>query len=282
MTVSTDETRALPATTGAKERPAREVVVSAFFGPLSRRLAFALRALRIPPPAVVIANGVAGLAAAVAIEQGSLVAAAILLQLKTLLDNADGRLARVSGRVSRLGRFLDTDVDLVVNVALLAALGSVTGRPWLALAAFLALTILLSVNFNASELYREAHGGSPTLPAPAGSRVERAVEGFYRVVFGWQDRAVRGIVTRRIDRLAGAEPDLRRRRATHAYHDSATMAVLANLGLSTQLAVLGACLVLDAPSVYLWFVLAAAALLPLLQLRRERLVRQALSASREA
>ena len=50
------------------------------------------------------------------------------------------------------------------------------------------------------------------------------------------------------------------------------MAVLANLGLSTQLAVLGACLMLDAPSVYLWFVLAAAALLPVVALRRERLV----------
>jgi archaetidylinositol phosphate synthase len=280
MTVSTDEAAVRPAAAGEKDRPAREVVVSAFFGPLAHRLALALRPLRVPAPAVVLANGVAGVAAAVAIEQGSLVAAAILLQLKTLLDNADGRLARVSGRVTRLGRFLDTDVDLLVNVAVFTALGSVTGRPWLALAAFLALTIVLSVNFNASELYREAHGRPTILPAPTGSPAERAVEGFYRVVFGWQDRAVHGFVARRIDRLAAAEPDRRRQHATRAYHDYATMAILANLGLSTQLAVLGACLVLDAPLVYLWFVLAAAALLPVLALRRERLVRQALSAPR--
>jgi hypothetical protein len=73
-----------------------------------------------------------------------------------------------------------------------------------------------------------------------------------------------------------------RRRAEVAYHDRVTMAVLANLGLSTQLAVLGVCLVLDEPDAYLWFTLAQAALLPLLQLRRERLVRRQISGRRAA
>ena len=281
MTVSTNEPLTQVESAGAKDRPAREAVVTLFFGPLSHRLALALRPLRIPPPVVVLANGAAGVAAALAVTQDALVAAAIILQLKTLLDNADGRLARLSGRVTRLGRFLDTDVDLLVNVALFLALGSLTGRPWLTLAAFLALTSLLSVGFNASELYREAHGAPPTLPAPTGSAAERAVEGFYRVVFGPQDRAVRGVVAKRLERLTVTETDAsRRRQAALAYHDGATMAVLTNLGLSTQLAALGACLVLGVPSVYLWLVLVATALLPLLHLRRERLVREALSALR--
>ena len=55
-------------------------------------------------------------------------ARALLLQLKTLLDNADGQLARRSGRTSAFGRYLDTEVDLLVNVALFAALGHVTGE----------------------------------------------------------------------------------------------------------------------------------------------------------
>ena len=46
--------------------------------------------------------------------------------------------------------------------------------------------------------------------------------------------------------------------------------------LSTQLAFLGLCLVLDVPVLYLWVTLASVALLPLLQLRRERLVRDLL------
>ena len=283
LTVSTDDACAgRPLPSGAKERPARELVVGLFFGPLANRLALALHPLRVPPTAVVLANGAAGFAAALAIRQEALLAAAALLQLKTLLDNADGRLARVSGRVTRLGRFLDTDADLLVNVAVFLALASVTGEPWLCLAAFLALTFLLSVSFNASELYRDAHGSPPALPAPTGGPGERAAEGFYRVVFGPQDRLLRRFVARRLDQLVAAEPVPRRQLALGAYHDPGTMAVLANLGLSTQLAVLGACLVLDAPSGYLWFVLAAAALVPLLHLRRERLVREALSSPRAA
>jgi len=281
MTVSTDDAPTRRDATGAKERPARELLVAAFFGPLAHRLARALRPLRVAPPAVVLANGVAGVSAAVAVEREWLVAAAILFQLKTLLDNADGRLARLSGRVTRLGRFLDTDVDLVVNVALFIALASVTGQPWLVLAAFVALTILLSVSFNAGELYREAHGSPPSLPPPTGSLPERAAEGFYRLVFGPQDRVIRDVVATRLDAIVARAPDLRQR-AVREYHDRGTMVLLANLGLSTQLAVLGACLVLGAPSAYLWLVLAAVALVPLLQLRRERLVRRALSAPREA
>ena len=62
-----------------------------------------------------------------------------------------------------------------------------------------------------------------------------------------------------------------------AYHDRLTVTVLANLGLSTQLVVLGACLLLGAPDVYLWVVLGCAALLPVLQLRREWLILRALA-----
>ncbi|MGH3132158.1 MAG: CDP-alcohol phosphatidyltransferase family protein, partial [Gaiellaceae bacterium] len=97
-----------------------------------------------------------------------------------------------------------------------------------------------------------------------------------------QDRVVRGFVSRRLEGLLAGEADARRREVELAYHDRATMTVLANLGLSTQLAVLGVCLVLDRPTAYLWIVLGMAALLPLLALRRERLARRALSARRAA
>jgi archaetidylinositol phosphate synthase len=202
--------------------------------------------------------------------------AALLLQLKTLLDNADGRLARLSGRVTRFGRFLDSDLDLLVNVALFAALGALTEERWLALGAFLALTIVLSANHNAAELYREARGTPVRLPPPTGSLPERAAEGFYGLVFAPQDRIVRAFVERRLERLA---PDVELRRA---YHDQATMTVFANLGLSTQLAALGVCLALGAPEVYLWLVLGSLAVLPLLAWRRERLARRALSELRAA
>ena len=268
---------------GSKDRSAPELVVAGVFGPLSDRLARALASLGAPPVAVVLANSAAGIAAAVAIQQGALVLAALLLQVKTLLDNTDGRLARVSGRVSLLGRYLDTEADLVVNALVFTALGAATGAPWLAVAAFCALTLVLSVGFNFDEVHRDVHHRSARRPARSGGAVERALEGMYRVVFAPQDRVLRTLWSRRLARLLQGEADAdRRRNATLAYYDPGTAAILANLGLSTQLVVLGVCLVAGAPALYLWLVLGSAALLPLLQLRRERLVRRALRPRLEA
>jgi len=277
MTVSTENAAARVPERAGKERPGRELLVASVFGPLADVVVLALLSLRIRPPAVLLANVVAGLVAAAALGASALLAAALLLQVKTMLDNADGRLARASGSTTLVGRYLDTEADLVVNAALFTALGSVTGQPWLALAAFCALTLVLSVDFNADRLYRQVRGDSPALPTASGSRSERALERVYEIVFAPQDRLVRAVSAGRLERILGREPDPgRRRRVTLAYHDRITVTVLANLGLSTQLAVLGVCLVLGVPSAYLWLVLGCAALPPLLQLRRELLATRAL------
>lgn len=277
MTVSCDDAIARPLESSRSDVPARELVVVALFGPVANVLVTLLLPLRVPPPAVVLANAAAGLLAALAVGLDALVVAALLLQLKTVLDNADGRLARASGRASLVGRYLDTEADFVVNLVLFAAIGGLTGEPWLALAAFLALTLTLSVDFNLVELYRETHLRPTTAPPSSGSMLERALGAVYRLVFGPQDRLVRAVSARRLARVLRSEPDSAwRRDATLAYHDRLTLAVLANLGLSTQLLALGVCLVLGVPVLYLWLALGQVLLLPLLQLRRERLARQAL------
>lgn len=264
------------ATVPRKRRLGRELVVEAFFGPLANRLALALRPLRVPPSALVLANGVAGVLAALALLEGAFLAAALLLQLKTLLDNADGRLARLSGRVTLLGRYLDTEVDLVVNAVLFAALGRATGEPWLALAAFAAVTLVLSVNFNLGEVFTEMHASAKPPPARTGGRVERALEAIYRSLYGPQDRLVRSFSSRRLESILRRERDPGRRRAASlAYHDRLTATALANLGLSTQLVVLGVCLVAGVPELFLWLAVGSLLPLPFLQLRRERHARRA-------
>ncbi len=260
-----------------KRRPHRELVGWAF-RPLAHLVVLTLLPLRVSPTAVVLGNALAGLAAAVAIARGQLVAAALLLQLKTVLDNADGQLARATGRTSALGRYLDTEADLVVNVALFAALAHETGSLILALGALLALTVILSADFNEHVLYRRARGETVVVEPSAAEEghVARVLSGVYRAFFAPQDRALQNLAHRRLERrLAGVSDPMRRERGTVAYHDDLTSAILANLGLSTQLAVLGVCLVLGVPAVYLWFVLGAAAVLPLLQLRRELATRAA-------
>jgi phosphatidylglycerophosphate synthase len=258
-----------------RSRP--EILVELFFRPVASVVVRLLLPLRVPPPAVVVANAIAGLAAVYLVLEDELVGAALLLQLKTLLDNADGQLARRSGRTSAFGRYLDTEVDLLVNIALFAAIGHVTGQWTLAAVAFAALTLVLSVDFNEDVMYRRVHGESVvTQPSTADeARPSCWLAAVYRVLYGPQDRAIQGFAGRRLARLLeGVDDPSLRHRATLAYHDGFTSAVLANLGLSTQLAVLGLCLVLSAPGAYLWLALACALVPVLLQVRRELLVRR--------
>jgi archaetidylinositol phosphate synthase len=249
MTVSTESSRD-DVVDGEQRRAGRELVLELVFRPLSRPLVAALAQSRVAPTAVVLANAVTGLIAAVALARGQLLAAALLLQVKTLLDNTDGQLARASGRVTPTGRYLDTEADLVVNAALFAALGYVSGQALLAAGAFVALTLVLAVDFNATEVYRDAHGTAIALRPATGDRTERVLKRIYDLVFGPLDRAIR-------------------RPAWRDAVDEVTVTVLANLGLSTQLAVLGICLVAGAPEAYLVIVLGCAALVAGLLARTE-------------
>jgi phosphatidylglycerophosphate synthase len=200
------------------------------FRPLAHPLVLVLARLRVPPPAVVLAAGAAGVAGAVELSRASFLLAAGLVQLKTLLDNADGQLARLTGKTSAFGRYLDSEVDLLVNAVLFAAIGHYAGMPAAGLVGFVALTSVLSLNFNAARLSRAA----PAEPEEASSTVLLSlVRAVYRVVYRPQDRLAEWVVARR-----------------PALTSPKWVSVLANLGMSTQLAVLGACLVFGAPLLF--------------------------------
>ncbi len=259
MITGSSERDAVPA---AGRRAGRELLLEVAFRPLSSPFVPLLARLNVPPPAVVVANAMVGLTAAVGLARGDLVAAAVLLQLKTLLDNMDGQLARATGQVTLLGRYLDTLADLVVNAALFAALGYVTRQPLLAVAGFVALTVVLAVDYNATELYRGAHGRLLQQPRRTGGRAESALGRAYDALLGPLDRAVRAFAARRF--------------GGRASYDRLTVTILANLGLTSQLAVLGVCLALGAPEAYLWFVVACLLALFPLQLHAERRARAAI------
>jgi phosphatidylglycerophosphate synthase len=241
-------------------RAGRELLLEIAFRPLSNAIASPLAKAGISPPVVVLANAVTGVLAAAVLFTGNLVAAAVLLQLKTLLDNTDGALARATARVTLAGRYLDTVADLVVNAAIFVALAHVTGEPVLAGAAFVALTLVLAVDFNVTQLYREQHGVPSEQPHPTGGSAERALAAAYRLLFAPLDRAVRGVSSWRF--------------AGRPAYDRFAVNVLANLGLTTQLAALGVCLLVGAPSVYLWLVLGCLALTGALHMRAELRMRR--------
>jgi len=202
-----------------KQRAGFDLVCELGFRPPAHLLVRALAPLRVPPPAVVVAAAAAGFAAAAEIGTHAFLAGALLLQLKTLLDNADGQLARRTGRVTDFGRYLDSEGDFLVDAAVFAGLGVWIG-PWWALAGFVLLTTVLSSNFNLERIHR----GAPAQwdDSPLG-RV-------YAVLYGWQDRI--------------AERAIRNPSRT-------TVLVASNFGMSPQLLVLGICLALGHPGAYL-------------------------------
>jgi hypothetical protein len=222
-----------------KPKQGFELVCELVFRPAAHVVARALLPLRVPPPAVVLAGTATGLAAAVAIGRHAFLAGALLLQAKTVLDNADGQLARLTGRVTAFGRYLDSESDLLVDAAVFAALGLWIG-PWLALAGFALLAAVLSANFNLERLF---HGSRAEAD---GSLLGRA----YGLVYGPQDRLADRFFPR-----PGA----------------GTVGVAANFGLSTQLAALGICLALGRPAAYVAVLaVCAASLIALLSIEGRR------------
>jgi phosphatidylglycerophosphate synthase len=220
-----------------KDRTGYELLCEAVYRPLAQLLVPPLARLRVPPPAVVVANAACAVAAAVALLRGNLVAAALLLQAKTLLDNADGQLARSTGRITALGRYLDSLSDLATNAVVVLALGWHVGHPWLGLGSYLALTAVLSVNFNLERLARGAASG------PADGGVYRRI---YGLVYAPQDRLAERL-------FAGPR-------------GRGQLTFVAQFGLSTQWAALGLCLVAGRPELYLFVPFAClAALVPLVR-----------------
>jgi phosphatidylglycerophosphate synthase len=222
------------------------------FRPLAHPLVLLFARLRVPPPVVVVASGTAGIVAAVELGSGSLLVAALLVQLKTLLDNADGQLARLTGRTSAFGRYLDSEVDLLVNAGLFVALAWQTAQPALALAGFLALTSVLSLNFNVERLSR---AGSAE-PEPEG-RATVLLRRIYELVYAPQDRLAEALVARR-----------------PALTSPLAVSLLANLGMSTQLAAFGLLIALGHPLVFAWLALAEVAVIALVVLPRRAPRRQ--------
>ena len=96
-----------------------------FFRPLGMVAARAARSLRLTPTAVTLVGAVVGMAGGVLLSAPRLGLVAFgVLVLHSILDSADGQLARMTGRVSELGRILDGVSGYLTHAAIYVALVS--------------------------------------------------------------------------------------------------------------------------------------------------------------
>ena len=261
----------------AKRRPRSEVVLRAV-QPAANVVVRAAARLGVDPQLVVWSHATLGAAAAVLVAVGGPGAwrvAAVLLLAKAFLDNVDGGLARATGRVTVMGRYLDTVLDTVVNALLFAALALHGPGAWgvpLALGGYAALVGVLSLDFNLERRYkalrglvaREVEGAPPGAP----ERWLAAFRGFYERFLAPQDAAIGRLDERAFVHLTGTPYAVAPLDQRLAWNDLWSTSTLVNLGLTTQMAVFAACLALGVPFAYVLVVYAMAAYAGAVQLLR--------------
>jgi hypothetical protein len=253
--------------------------LSDYARPLARVLTRWLVPTSVSPIHVTLAFTALGVAAGALYATGSVGAAAaagVLLVLKSLLDAVDGSLARARGRPSRVGRFLDSVCDYVVNAAVLFGIGwsqsTETGSAWPLGVALLALEMMTwqGTTFNHYYVrYRHLIGGDTT------SRIEesddepypwdhpaalRALLGAYRVIYGWQD-----LWMTRLDTWITRDPE------SPTYTDRRLLTLTTTMGLGFQLLVFAVLSWLGRAVWIPWLVLGPYSLLWLLLMVDRRL-----------
>ena len=182
-------------------KESRFIDLSDYARPLATRLVkFLLPYSFITAITVTWCFTVVGFIAAGLIWEGKwLFLAALLLPLKSLLDAADGSLARARNQPSQVGRFLDSFCDFFVNLALFLAIAHHTGQsPGYALLALVAASFQGSVYNYYYVVKRHDTGGDITSevdqrnapkPSPGDNPlVLKLLHTSYLVLYWWQDR----------------------------------------------------------------------------------------------
>lgn len=176
--------------------------VSDYARPMARWLVRWLLPTPITPIHLTLAFTGVGLAAALLLAFNVLLpVAGALLLLKSLLDAADGALARARARPSRVGRFLDSVCDFVVMGAVFAGLavgrGNQIGDWVLASVALISATLQGSVFSYYYVRYRAESGGDTTSRVDeaeaAGyawddARILHILHTLYTCIYAWQDK----------------------------------------------------------------------------------------------
>jgi len=252
-----------------KARPADEWAAERVFRPLAQWLVAPAARLGLKPTQIVLFHTGLVLLSAWQLRRGQWLVPAALLQLKTVLDNLDGQLARATDQTTLTGRYLDSELDVLGNLALLVSLqGPLAGT-----GLNLLLSLILSTDYLWERDYRAARGETFRAAAAQGGddpRLLVALEALYQGYFVPQERLLSRIFEMRLRRAAGGDPTALDRQR---YTPLPALTLSANLGLSSQLSFFGALLVLRRPHGYGPSLLLQAAALVAAQLWREERVR---------
>ena len=104
----------------------RFIDVSDYGRPVSRFIANSIKSTRLTPIHVTIGFIISGTIGIICILLQSYWLAAFFLILKSVLDGADGELARIKNTPSYTGRYFDSVSDIILNIFILLAIWFIT------------------------------------------------------------------------------------------------------------------------------------------------------------
>jgi hypothetical protein len=251
-----------------------ELINTYLLRPIAGVIVWALYYTPITPNQVTIVSILSGIVAALFYLKGTasaFVVAGLLIILKDILDSADGQLARAKQQQSRVGRFLDSIGDFVVNAAVFGSIGWTLYKMndnWLTL--ILALLGLVGISLRISyhvfyqvqflHLQKQYENNRITEELQEEdlkkSAFEITLQQIFQIIYGWQDRLMA-----RIDGWSTRKPFQRSLTTEQSelsegykawYSDTLALRISGFLGFGTEFFLLMLCSVFNQLELYLY------------------------------
>ncbi len=169
--------------------------------PVAKVIANSLKNTSFTPIHVTIGFIIAGLIAIYCILEGHYWFAAFFLISKSILDAADGELARVKKKPSYTGRYLDSVADIILNALFFIAIWYVTDTAiWICLLAFLGLQLqgtlynyyyaILKNRFDGDKTSRVFENKTPIALKGEKQKHVNILFGLYKFFYGAFDKTI--------------------------------------------------------------------------------------------
>lgn len=179
----------------------RFIDLSDYGRPIAKIIANSLKETSFTPIHVTIGFTIAGLIAIFCILQGHYWLAAFFLVVKSILDAADGELARVKEKPSYTGRFLDSVADIILNALLCISIWYITSTPlWICITAFIGLQlqgtlynyyyVIMRNKFNGDTTSRIFEDKTPKALKGEKQKHVNILFGLYKLLYGFFDKTI--------------------------------------------------------------------------------------------
>jgi hypothetical protein len=177
------------------------VDLSDYGRPLAKVIANSLKKTSFTPIHMTVGFIISGLIAIYCIILGHYWLAAFFLILKSILDAADGELARLKQKPSYTGRYLDSVADIILNALFFGSIWYITNTSiWICLGAFLGLQlqgtlynyyyVILRNKFNGDTTSRVFEINTPIALEGEKQKHVNILFGLYKLLYGAFDKTI--------------------------------------------------------------------------------------------